>query len=146
MTVTVAIEVPLVGDERLKNWAKVVTNVDEDQTGGWAYDGEFIAAGGIQDVAAPCVLLVYGEKGSRGNPRSEARVYLVDTDATLSLRASAGGRAWARTLRDTVSELLDREFPMTARAWDPQLTSYSMEALEEEMRRRRPADPQSGSV
>ena len=49
-TVRVAVEVPLVGDQRLKNWAKVVEHVDVTQTSGWAFEGTFIAAGGIQDV------------------------------------------------------------------------------------------------
>jgi hypothetical protein len=135
--VTVAVEVPLVGDARLKNWAKVVTNVDPDQSGGWAYDGEFIAAGGIQDVAAPSVLLVYGERGSRADPRPEAHLYLVNTDATLSLHATASGRAWARTLRDPVIELLDRDKPLPVhRPWDEGLIGYSDEALRQELERR----------
>jgi hypothetical protein len=135
---TVAIEVPLIGDGRLKNWAKVVTNVDVGQNGGWAYDGEFVATGGIQDLPAPSVLLVYGEKGSRGNPQPEARVYLVNTDATITLHATATGRAWARTLRDTVADLVARDHIITpaSRPWDPALMGYSDEALAEEVRRR----------
>ena len=43
--VTVAVEVPLIGDERRKNWAKVVTNVDDSLATGWAYDGDFVATG-----------------------------------------------------------------------------------------------------
>jgi hypothetical protein len=137
--VTVPVEVPLVGDARLKNWAKVVTNVNPDQNGGWAYDGEFIATGGIQDVIAPSVLLVYGERGSRGEPRPEARLYLVNTDATLSLHATATGRAWARTLRDSVVELLERDTPIPVqRPWDEALIGYSDEALRAEMARRKP--------
>ena len=132
----VAIDVPLLGDERRKNWAKVVTRVDTEKTAGWAYEGEFIAAGGIQDVAAPCVVLVYGEKGSRTNPQIDARVYLANTDGTLTQHAAAGGRAWARTLRDTVAELLERDAPITPRPWDPVLMGYSTEALEEELARR----------
>ena len=137
----VAIEIPLVGDERYKNWAKVVENVDESQSSGWAYDGTFIATGGIQDVAAPCVILVYGERGSRTKPQIEARVYTANTDATLSLHATATGRAWARTLRDSVIELLQRETPLApaSRPWDPQLMGYSGEALREELTRRRKA-------
>lgn len=138
-SVTVAIEVPLVGDERLKNWAKIVTNVDPNGSGGWAFDGAFVATGGIQDVDAPSVLLVYGEKGSRGNPQPEARVYLVNTDATLTLHTTATGRAWARTLRDTVAELVavDRPILPGAKPWDPSLMGYSVEALAEELARRR---------
>jgi hypothetical protein len=137
MDVVVAVEVPLVGDARLKSWAKVVSQVDPNGSDGWAYDGEFIAAGGIQDVAAPSVLLVYGEKGSRTAPRPEARVYLVNPDATLSLHASASGRAWARTLRDPVIELLERDRPFTPnRPWDEALIGYSDEALRQEMERR----------
>jgi len=136
---TVAIEVPLIGDGRLKNWAKVVNNVDAGQNGGWAYDGDFVATGGIQDLPAPSVLLVYGEKGSRGNPQSEARVYVVNTDATMTLHATATGRAWARTLRDPVADLLARDQPMTpaSRPWEAVLMGYSDDALEEELRRRR---------
>ena len=134
----VAIEVPLLGDERRKNWAKVVSNVDEDKSDGWAFEGEFISAGGIQDVLAPSVLLVYGERGSRSNPRFEARVYLVATDGTLSERGVATGRAWARTLRDTVAELVARDAPIAAESkpWDMHLMGYSESALTEELERR----------
>jgi hypothetical protein len=136
--ITVAIEVPLVGDERRKHWAKLVTNVDQSKADGWAYDGEFIADGGIQDVEAPAVLLVYGEKGSRTNPTSEARVYVVNTDATLSHRQTATGRAWARTLRDTVADLVASDIPFSPASvdWDPSLMGYSTEALRHELDRR----------
>jgi hypothetical protein len=107
--VIVAVDVPLVGDERHKNWAKVVENVDSSRSSGWAFDGSFVAAGGIQDVPAGSVLLVYGERGSRANPQSAARVYTVNADATLSLEAEAKGQAWARTLRDTIERLLGSE-------------------------------------
>jgi len=135
---TVAVQIPLLGDERLKNWAKVVEHVDIAKTGGWAYEGTFIAAGGVQDVAAPCVVLVYGERGSRAKPQPEARVYLANTDGTLTHHGTATGRAWARTLRDTVVELLERDVPLaeTRRPWDPHLMAYSDEALREELRRR----------
>jgi hypothetical protein len=56
--VLVAVDVPLVGDERHKNWAKVVDNVDTSKSSGWAFDGAFVAAGGIQDIPAGGVLLV----------------------------------------------------------------------------------------
>jgi hypothetical protein len=135
---TVAVEIPLVGDERRKNWAKVVTNVDDSLATGWAFDGEFIATGGIQDVEPGCVVLVYGEKGSRANPAIEARVYSVHADATLSLRASARGRAWARTLRDAIEDLLAEtaEAPVERLGWSPDLLRYSDGALVEEMKRR----------
>ena len=105
----VAVEVPLVGDERHKNWAKVVDNVDTSKASGWAYDGPFVAAGGIQDIASGSVLLVYGERGSRANPRIAARVYTVNAEATLTLVAEAKGKAWARTLRDPVERCLGME-------------------------------------
>lgn len=107
--VLVAVEVPLVGDERHKNWAKVVENVDTSKSSGWAFDGAFIAAGGIQDVPAGSVVLVYGERGSRTKPQSLARVYTVNADATLSLEAEAKGQAWARTVRDPIERLLGME-------------------------------------
>jgi len=107
--ITVAVEVPLVGDERHKNWAKVVEAVDSSRSSGWAFEGPFVAPGGIQDVPAGSVLLVYGERGSRANPQPQARVYRINGDATLSLEGEAKGRAWARTLRDVVERCLDLE-------------------------------------
>lgn len=109
--VLVAVDVPLVGDERHKNWAKVVENVDTSKSSGWAFDGPFVSAGGIQDLPAGSVLMVYGERGSRANPQSSARVYTVNADATLTFEAEAKGKAWARTLRDPVQRLLDMERP-----------------------------------
>jgi hypothetical protein len=107
--VLVAVDVPLVGDERHKSWAKVVDNVDTSRSSGWAFDGVFVAAGGIQDVPAGSILLVYGERGSRANPQSQARVYTVNADATLTLEAEAKGQAWARTVRDPIERLLGTE-------------------------------------
>ena len=107
--VLVAVDIPLAGDERHKNWAKVVDNVDTSKSSGWAFDGAFIAAGGIQDVPAGSVVLVYGERGSRAKPQSTARVYTVNADATLTLEAEAKGPAWARTVRDPIERLLGAE-------------------------------------
>lgn len=107
--VFVAVDVPLVGDERHKNWAKVVDSVDTAKSSGWAYDGAFVATGGIQDVPAGSILLVYGERGSRANPQIAAKVYTVNADATLSLQAEAKGKAWARTLRDPIENMLGIE-------------------------------------
>jgi hypothetical protein len=136
--VLVAVEVPLVGDARLKNWAKVVDSVDESRSSGYAFGGNFIATGGIQDVPAGSVLIVYGEKGSRGNPRPEVKVYTANSDGTLTHEQSATGRAWARTIRDRVADLVHGSTAPAAGAmpWDPALTAYSAEALEEELRRR----------
>jgi hypothetical protein len=135
--VLVAVEVPLVGDERHKNWAKIVESVDPSKASGWAYEGDFVAVGGIQDVPAGSVLLVYGERGSRANPQIEARVYRVNADATLTHCEAAKGRAWARTLRDVVVDMLDDEIhPARQRDWDPELLSYSDAAILEEYRRR----------
>ena len=136
--VTVAVEIPLIGDERGKNWAKIVTNVDDSLATGWAFDGEFVATGGIQDVPAGGVLLVYGEKGSRAHPAIEASVYTVNTDATLSPRATARGRAWARTLRDPIEDLLAEQQagPIQVLDWQPELMRYSRDALREELSRR----------
>lgn len=109
--ILVPVEVPLVGDERHKNWAKVVDSVDTSKSSGWAYDGAFVATGGIQDVPSGATLLVYGERGSRGNPQISAQVYTVNPDGTLSLEAEARGKAWARTLRDPIQRCLDMDRP-----------------------------------
>lgn len=105
----VAIDVPLVGDERHKNWARVVESVDTEKASGWAFEGPFVAVGGIQDLPADSLLLVYGERGSRANPQILAHLYRVNSDATLSLEAEARGKAWARTIRDPVERCLGME-------------------------------------
>ena len=107
--VLVAIDVPLLGDERHKNWAKIVESVDTSKSSGWAFDGPFVATGGIQDLPAGSVLLVYGERGSRANPQIMAKVFTVNADATISMEAEAKGKAWARTTRDTVERCLGME-------------------------------------
>ncbi len=135
MEVTVPVDVPLVGDERHKNWAKVVRRVDDSKDSGWAFEGEFIAVGGIQDVPVGAVLLVYGERGARTNPQIAARLYTVNADGTLTGEASARGRAWARTLRDRVAELLDRA-PTVPRDRQPELSLFSDQALIDELGRR----------
>ena len=136
--ITVAVDVPLLDDERRKTWTKVVTTEDDSLATGWAYDGEFIATGGIQDVPVGAVVLVYGEKGSRANPAIEARVYTVNSDATLSPRAAARGRAWARTLRDPIDDLLaeQADAPVEAQEWGPELMRFRSAALREELERR----------
>ena len=135
ITPIVAVEIPFAGDERRKNWAKVVHSVDPTKSSGWAFVGDFIASGGIQDVPSGSVLLVYGERGSRANPAPEARIYTVNPDSTLSHHASARGKAWARTLRDEVERLLDVDRPVHL-DWQPALETFSDEALAEELTRR----------
>ena len=136
--ILVAVDVPLVGDERRKNWAKIVTGVDDTLATGWAYEGEFIATGGIQDVPVGSIILSYGERGSRANPQIEAKVLRVNNDATVSHVASAKGRAWARTLRDQVVELMAEsdDTPIVLKEWDPTLIQFSDDAIAEEIRRR----------
>ena len=129
-SVLVPVEIPLLGDERHKNWAKIVENVDTSKTTGWAYDGPFVATGGIQDVPSGSVLLVYGERGSRANPQIAAAIYTVNPDATLSLEAEAKGKAWARTLRDPVEKSLGIV------AGPPDLSHLADETLAEELQLR----------
>ncbi len=107
--VLVAVEVPLLGDERHKNWAKIVESVDNSKSSGWAFDGPFVATGGIQDLPAGSALLVYGERGSRTNPQILAQLFTVNADATISLEAEVKGKAWARTIRDHVERVLGAE-------------------------------------
>lgn len=128
----------MVGDTRLKHWAKVVHNVDETKVGGWAFDGEFIAAGGIQDIPAGSVVVVYGERGSRANPQSQAQVFVANADATVTPHATGQGRAWARTIRDDVVRLLDDQTkrPLLRRGWAPDLLAFEDAALIRELQRR----------
>jgi len=134
----VPVDVPLLGDERHKNWAKVVYSVDESKDSGWAFEGDFVAVGGIQDVPAGSVMIVYGEKGSRTNPQIAVQLFTINADATLTPQGSARGRAWARTLRDRVIELLaaTSDEPPGQQDWGPELVLFTDQALLDELRRR----------
>jgi hypothetical protein len=131
----VAVHIPELGDPRLKSWAKAVTYVDEAKSSGWAFEGEFVATGGIQDVPVGSVLVVYGERGSRAQPRPCAALFRVNADGTLSLEAEAAGKAWARTLRDRAAEMLATAPVLAPSRLD--LSSASDEELLAELRRRR---------
>ena len=133
----VPVDVPEMGDHRLKSWAKIITNVDESLSTGWAFDGEFVAVGGIQDLEVGSVLMVYGEKGSRTNPHPVVGVFRINSDSTLSQEVNATGKAWARTVRDKTAELLMTEFTPMKMEWSPELMRYSEAALSEELERRR---------
>jgi hypothetical protein len=128
---TVAVQVPQLGDDRHKHWAKVVSGVDTSRSSGWAFEGSFVADGGIQDLVPGSLLLVYGERGNRANPTPEAALFTVNADATLSPEAEAKGRAWARTLRDKAQELLEGA---AAPAFD--LSPWPDEVLADELIRR----------
>ena len=108
--VTVAVDVPLVGDERYKNWAKVVESVDDSRASGWAFRRAIRGSWGIQDLPMGATLLVYGERGSRANPQITARVYTVNPDSTLSLEAEAGrpGPGHSGTRSSVASERIRR--------------------------------------
>lgn len=135
--ILVAVEIPLLGDERRKNWAKVVDNVDEQKASGWAFEGEFISVGGIQDVPVGSVILVYGERGSRANPQSLAAVYVTNADSTLTKHDESSGRAWARTLRDGVQELIGGpRRAVEQMEWRPELMLYRDDAVIHEVKRR----------
>ena len=131
MEVIVPVRVPQLGDERRRHWAKIISSVDQDKSSGWAFVGEFVADGGIQDLPAGGVLLVYGERGSNANPRPEASLYTIGADSTLTLEASAGGRAWARTLRDRAVELVGNSNEV-----GPDLSAIPDDYLADELRAR----------
>lgn len=126
-----AVEVPQLGDGRRRHWAKLVNEVDTTKSTGWAYIGDFVSDGGVQDLPAGGLLLVYGEKGSAQNPQSEAALYLVGADSTLTMEGRASGRAWARTLRDRAAELLRQHVDR-----EPDLSAIDSWHLAEELTRR----------
>lgn len=132
MEVIIPVRVPQLGDDRRRHWAKIVSSVDDTKSSGWAFVGEFVADGGIQDLPAGGVLLLYGERGSNSNPRPEASLYTIGPDATLTLEASASGRAWARTLRDKALELVGAD----VRSNGPDLSAIPDEYLADELRAR----------
>jgi hypothetical protein len=127
----VAVSVPQLGDARRRHWAKLVKAIDESKSSGWAYEGDFVADGGTQDLPVGALLLLYGERGSSSNPQSLAALYSVGADSTLTLEGEASGRAWARTLRDRAQEVLN-----VLRTASLDLSAVEGSLLAEELRRR----------
>jgi hypothetical protein len=127
----VAVSVPQLGDARRRHWAKVVKAIDESKSSGWAYEGDFVADGGTQDLPVGALLLLYGERGSSANPQSLAALYSVGADSTLTLEAEASGRAWARTLRDRAQEVLN-----VVKSASLDLSAVESSLLAEELRQR----------
>jgi hypothetical protein len=110
---------------------------------GWPGLSAYIALStmiGMDDVmiADTSVLLVYGERGSRDRPVIAAKVFTANGDGTLSTEAEASGRAWARTLRDRVEELLSDRLPSPEDGlpWSPDLMAWSDQAILDELARR----------
>jgi hypothetical protein len=124
----VAVSVPQLGDARRRHWVKAI---DESKSSGWAYEGDFVADGGTQDLPVGALLLLYGERGSSSNPQSLAALYSVGADSTLTLEGEASGRAWARTLRDRAQEVLN-----VLRTASLDLSAVEGSLLAEELRRR----------
>lgn len=65
-----------------KSWAKMVTNVDFNQRGGYSFVGDFIPVESSVNVEDGAVILHVEHRGSQKNGEERATVYVV-TEAGL---------------------------------------------------------------
>ncbi len=73
---------PCLEDEK-EGWIKNVSSIDEDKTGGYAFNGTFLTSGKIIEVNVTDVILVVNKRGSRKNWWNEAEVFVVGEEGLI---------------------------------------------------------------
>lgn len=134
------VTIPPATDGRVvQRWAKVVTGVDANKKGGYAFDGEFVGPEEAAEVASGAVILivdrrkqVWDKRRQQWIYRSIARLCKVSEEGQLEEVASAQGNTWALKLRDKALELLDQKQV----AWQRLLAECDDEVLVAELVRR----------
>jgi len=100
------IEIPELGDERFKRWAKKIDRVDLNHSNGYAFEGQWLQYGRKAELEVGTLILLYREVGSRKNHQPKVTVARVEEDGKLNPILKTLGWNWALDLRDSVAELL----------------------------------------
>jgi len=108
-TTKIIVSMPTEGDSRRKIWTKRITGVDQTQTTGYCFQGNFVKAG-KQELPLGAVILHWYTEGSQKNHDCIAKVYRVTADGLedtgiMSKRDNRETGGWALDIRDKVAEL-----------------------------------------
>jgi hypothetical protein len=108
----VIVSIPDKDDRRFRAWRKLLTHVDREQKGGYAFEGSWLQAGRKEELETGSFVLLYDESGSMKH--HYARVWLAVVDASGELVPVEDGKGpirssgadWALNIRDRVAAAL----------------------------------------
>lgn len=133
--------VPQTLDDRNKCWRKLLTEVDREQSNGFAFKGEWLRAGERAELEVGSFILCYDEVGSMKNWNPVVRLFKVGAENENGLEevyhweGKIHERSWALAVRDEIAAILAK-----AQGQEPEegssLASISDEELIAELRRR----------
>jgi len=128
------VSIPNIGDRRFKKWAKLLSNVDQSKTNGYAFEGEFLRFDRKYELEIGTIVLCYGESGSAKYHYPEVRLCILTEDGWKELFYRDNlDKAWALDVRDEIARLMDE-----AKGLEPPnpLAACSDEELLDEVKRR----------
>jgi len=100
-------------DDRHKCWRKVLTQVDRNQSNGFAFIGDWLRAGERAELEIGSLILCYDVVGSRKNWRPVVRLLKVgvekDLDEIFRWEGDFRERSWALAVRDDIAAILAEE-------------------------------------
>lgn len=124
------IDLDLFGSRNGKQWAKTVTEVDQSQSSGYAFIGEFIKVEGKQELEIGTYILQYSQRGVRIRG-SMVKLSQVTADGVQEIKEWNGIEGnWALECRDEIAEIIN------AKEESNPLEAYSIEDLLAELKRR----------
>lgn len=121
-----------------KSWWKCVTDIDATQKGGYAFGGDFLAAGEVE-LPANSLLLHVVPEGSVKNPSHMGQLYRLNEDGSKTLLIVCDWRQQSVTLRKAAEEYLSAYTLVHEAANEfvaAQLTAATVEELLAELRKR----------
>jgi len=129
--------IPGTMDGRHKAWRKLLTQVDREQSSGYAFVGEWLRAGELAELEVGSFILCYDEAGSMKNWYPVVRLLQIgvenDLEEVFRWEGNVRERSWALAVRDNIAAILAE-----AQRQEPEspLAKYSTEELIAELRRR----------
>ena len=130
--------IPETLDERKKTWRKLLTNVDREQSNGYAFVGEWLKAGERAELEVGSFILCYDEAGSMKNWYPVVRMFKVvenGLEEAYRWEGSIRERSWALAVRDAIATILAEAQGQEPEEVSP-LASISDEELIAELERR----------
>ncbi|MCL6560532.1 MAG: hypothetical protein K6U74_17400, partial [Firmicutes bacterium] len=103
----IQIRKPRVGDNRFKQWAKLVEKVDTSKANGFAFEGRFLNS--LDEVDIGAYILAYGECGSRRRRTPVAALFRVKENGELEkiFEEAYLPPQWALAIRDRVASIIE---------------------------------------
>ncbi len=105
--------IPETLDDRKKSWRKLLTEVDREQSNGFAFKGEWLRAGERAELEVGSFILCYDEAGGMKNWYPVVRTFKVgvenDLEEVYHWEGNVRERSWALAARDEIATILAEE-------------------------------------